>query len=385
MSCSLSPEPPHSRIKDKAVDVRQVGRELGVQYILQGSLQSERAQVRITTQFIDATNGNQLWSERYDRPLDSVFAIQDEVTRAVVKSLPGQHGVLAQSRREMARRKTPEDLRAYDLFYLAMEAKHLFTKASNEKAKELLNKALELDPSYARGYLGLAKTYEIEVDNNWGKSWEQSMDEWSKAARKAVALDPSDSEGRWQLGLYYHYSGDTERAVSYLEESLELNPNNADVLAHSVFVRVRAGQPEKALESVERAVRLNPHHPNWYFVAFRDAYFHNRRFRDAIAATKKRINESPVWDPLFRSLSYAQLGRRKEADADIAAVLKLRPDFSAEKWISETGIYLRNDERDLFLDSVRKVGLSICATEEQLERFPKIRREHRCEVERANG
>jgi TolB-like protein/class 3 adenylate cyclase/tetratricopeptide (TPR) repeat protein len=371
--------------KGKPVDVRQVARELGVQYVLEGSLQSDGEQVRITAQLVDAITGNHVWSERYDRPLEHIFAVQDEVTKTIVGSVAGHHGIVARAGKETSRRKPPESLQVYDYYLLGMEAKHRFTKEDNKKAQEFFQKAIERDPDFARAYVGLAYTYNLEIDMQFGDSWEQSMDDLLKAAQKAVALDPYDAEARFLHGLYFQYLNDYERAVSGLDQALELNPNHADVLAHSIFLLKKAGQPERALDLVERAVRLNPHHPDWYYGALREAYFYNRRFEDAIAATKKRLIPSPLEDPQVRAMSYAQLGREREAAQESRALLEAYPDYSAEKFLSGTGTYARETERDLFLDSIEKAGLPVCATEEQLAKYPDMERLPECEAQRASG
>ena len=148
--------------KDQPTDVRQIARELGVQYVMEGSLQAAGDRVRITAQLIDAASGNHVWSERYERPFDDAFAIQDEVTQSIARQLGGSRRRDRQApRRETARRKPPENLQAYDYYVLGIEQKHLFTKENNEKAQDLFRRsARELDPNYARAYYGLAQTYE---------------------------------------------------------------------------------------------------------------------------------------------------------------------------------------------------------------------------------
>jgi TolB-like protein/class 3 adenylate cyclase len=188
--------------KGKPTDVRQIARELGVQYVLEGSLQTDGDQVRITAQLIDATTGNHVWSERYGRPLDDIFAVQDEVTQQIVGTLGGYWGRLAEAGREAARRKPPESLQAYDYYLLGIEHKHRFTLEDNKKAQELLNKAIALDPTFSRAYAALAFTYVAEIDNGWSESREQTMANWLDAAQSAVALDRSDGEAHAALAFY---------------------------------------------------------------------------------------------------------------------------------------------------------------------------------------
>ena len=136
---------------------------------------------------------------------------------------------------------------------------------------------------------------------------------------------------------------------------------------------------------VEKAARLNPRHHEWYYSAFRDAYFHNRRFQEAVAATKQKLHPNQLWDVQFRALSYAQLGDQKQASQDVAELMKSNPEYSAEKFLSDTGTYLRETELDLYLDSVRKSGLPLCATAPQLAKYPDLKRLPACDAERAKA
>jgi TolB-like protein/class 3 adenylate cyclase len=371
--------------KGQPTDVRQIGRELGVQYVLEGSLQFDNDRIRVTAQLIDATTGNHVWSERYDRPLDDVFAVQNEVTSAIAASLAGQHGTVARAVREIARRKPVDSLQAYEYYALGIDHKHQYTEEDNRTARELFLKALDLDPSYGRAYAGIAMTHALDVDFGWNQSRQEALEGLVSAARAAIALDPYDGEARKMLGLYYLYLNDFPRAVAETNRAVELNPNNADVLAMAAWDLTKAGEPKRSLELMERAVRLNPHHPDWYGGAMRETYFHNRRFEDTIAVTRNRLYPDPIWDPLYRAMSYAQLARSEEAAAEMEQVFADQPDFSAEKWLNDTGTYAREIEMDLFLDSGDKSGLPLCASEAQLAQYPDMTPLPACEAERAGS
>jgi TolB-like protein/class 3 adenylate cyclase/Tfp pilus assembly protein PilF len=370
--------------KGKPTDVRQIARELGVQYVLEGSLQTDGDQVRITAQLIDATTGNHVWSERYGRPLDDIFAVQDEATQQIVGTLGGYWGRLAEAGREAARRKPPESLQAYDYYLLGIEHKHRFTVEDNKKAQELLNKAIALDPTFSRAYAALAFTYVAEIDNGWSESREQTMANWLDAAQSAVALDRSDGEAHAALAFYFMYSGDSDKAGAEIAQALSFNTNNADVLAQSAYILPWAGKPEQAVESAERAVRLNPHAPNWYDGALYVAYFHGRQFEKAVPILKKTTLED-LWFYVFRALIYGQLGLGADTAAASTDLLRQDPDYSAERWLSDTGTYARETELSLFLDGVKKAGLPLCATEAQLAKYPDMKRLEMCEAQRASG
>jgi TolB-like protein/class 3 adenylate cyclase len=371
--------------KGKPIDVRQVARELGVQYVLEGSLQAENDRVRITAQLIDATTGNHVWSERYDRPLDDLFAVQDEVTRLIAASIGGYGGAVARAGQQ-ATRKPPHNVRAYDYYLLAAEHRQRITKEGNEQSRQLSQEAIKVDPGFARAYIGLAQTHHDEIDFVWTTSRQVSMDNWHRAIQKAISLDPSDSEAHLSLAIYYSYENEFDRSLVQLEEAVELNPNNADVLSKAGGNLLPwLGRPEEGVELVERAKRLNPHHPNWYYNQQRNAYFFARQFEKAIAASKSKRDPETPYGLIILAMSYAQLGRHGEAAAAAAEAVQQYPDYSAERELSDGGGFARETELNLFLDGNRKAGLPICATEAQLAKYPDMKRLPACEAERAKS
>ena len=371
--------------KGKPVDVRQVGRELGVQYVLEGSLQVDGGQVRITAQLIDATTGNHVWAGRYDRPLDGVFAVQDEITQKIAGTLaPSMGGVLTMAGRESARRKRPESLQAYENYLLGIEHKHRYTLEDNKKAQELLTKAIELDPSFARAYVGLAMAHAVDLDNGWTPSRQASLDSMLKALQTALALDPSDGQAHLTLGIYYVYVGNMEQSLAEHDKALSLNPNDADTLLLGAWDMPSFGRPEQAAELADRAVRLNPIYPDWYNGGLLLAYFYAGQYERALAVTRSTVNPG-IWDYVYRPLVYAQAGRRDDAKAAVSDLVQREPEYSAERWLSDVGTFVRDIELNLFLDSNRKAGLPICATETQLTKYPNMKRLEQCEQQRAKS
>jgi TolB-like protein/class 3 adenylate cyclase/tetratricopeptide (TPR) repeat protein len=370
--------------EETSVDIQQIAGELGVQYVLEGSLQADHNRVRITVRLINASSGNSIWSERYDQPLDDVFAVQDQVTNKIAASLAGWGGIVARAGREVARRKPPANLEAYEYYLLGVELSHNINQNDYRKALQLFGKSLELDPSYARPYVGIAWAHNIAHDNGWGPSKKEALENWLDAAKKAVALDPLDGEAHMVLGWYYLYTRDIERAHAEIEKAIDLNPNDADTLIHAAGVLSWFGEPERAVEIAERAMRLNPHFPDLYYGPARDAYFHAGYFEKALLASNTRQSIS-FWDLVYRPLSYAQLDRKEEAATAAAELLEREPEYSAEKFLSDNGTYARDTELNLFLDSHEKAGLPLCATEEQLAKHPEMHRLEQCEGERAKS
>jgi TolB-like protein/Tfp pilus assembly protein PilF len=371
--------------QDRAVDVRIIARELGVHYVVEGSLRADDQRARITAQLIDGASGSHLWSEQYDRPLADVFKVQNEVTQAIAGSLAGYHGVLANAVREAARRKPPNNLQAYEYYSLGIEHKHHFTQPDNTKAREFFQKAIDLEPEFARAHTGLAWTHLLDIDFAWTTSREQSLAKMLAAVRDAIALDPYDSEAHMALASHYQYLNDFRQTIAEIDRSLELNPNSANQLAQAAWILTRAGQPERSLGLMERAIRLDPYYADWYAGAMRETYFYNHQFEATIAAINRRLYPEPIWDPLYRAMSYAQLGQAESAAAEAEKVFVDQPDFSAEKWINDTGTFARKSEFELLVNSIKKAGLPTCAAEEQLAKYPDMNRLPECELHRAGS
>ena len=367
--------------KGKPVDIRQVAHDLGVQYVLEGSLQVDGAQVRITAQLIDATTGNHVWAQRYDRPLDDLFAIQDQVTQTIAASLGGMHGVVADVGRDVARRKPAGNLQSYDDYLLGIEYKHRFTEADNQKAKQLLKKAIEIDPGFARAYIGLAMAYSVDIDNGWASSRQETLEDWLKVLQTALVLDPSDGEVHMMLGVYYQYIGDLAHCLAEKEKAISLNPNDPDVLIDAAWAMPWFGKPERAAELAERAIRINPNYPDWYNSGLLPIYFYTGQLDRAVKVTQSRLAPD-MWDHVYRPLVYAELGRTSDAATAAADLLERNPDYSAEQFLSDTGQLGRDVELNLFLDGHRKAGLPVCATEAQLAKFPDMTRLPLCEQQR---
>jgi TolB-like protein/Tfp pilus assembly protein PilF len=365
--------------KDRSVDPRQIGRELGVMYILEGSIQASSDRVRITAQLIEAATGRHVSSNRYDRPLEDIFAIQDEVTEKVAGTLTGWEGAIAEAQRAVARRKPTANLQAYDYYLLGIEAKHKETKEDNIRAQELFRKALELDPTFARAYTGLALTYGYEIWLSYTESRARSLRDWLAAVQKAVALDPYDGEAHMVLGYAYRMLNDYQRATHELDRGLELQPNSPDLLMLYVENLPMLGNPHKGVELAERAVRLNPNYPSWYLYGLHRVYYFAGKFEKALAAAR----QAPALSGPLLAAIYGQLGRNAEAAEGAAKVLKLDPDWSAERDISDTGAFARQAELDLYLDGIRKAGLPVCASATALQQRPEMKRLPICEQARA--
>jgi TolB-like protein/Flp pilus assembly protein TadD len=275
--------------KGKATNVQDVGREMGVRYALEGSVQKAAGQARITAQLIDAATGFHLWSERYDRPLQGIFALQDEIVHKIVTTLKLQLTVQEQG---YIVRKHTDNLEAYDSFLRGAEYFWRLTKEANAQARQMYEKAVALDPQYAEAYAWLGWTYFLEWNLHWSVD-PQSLERALALAHQAVALDDSLPIAHTILGQVYAEQQQSDQAIAEMERAVALDPNNADSYAFQAETLNLAGRPEEALRAIEQAMRLNPRSPPWYSFVLGWAYRSTGRYAEAIATLKESISRSP--------------------------------------------------------------------------------------------
>jgi adenylate cyclase len=275
--------------KGKPVNMQAVGRELGVRYVMEGSVQKAGEHVRIVAQVIDTTTGGHIWPERYDRPLQDIFALQDEIVQRIVTTLKLQltlqeHGYIV--------RKHTDNLEAYDAFLRGVEYYRRYTKEANAQARQLFEKAAALDPQYAEAYVGLGVTYWLEWLWRWSAD-PQNLGRAFTLARQALALDDSLPVAHSVLSLVYVYQQQYDQAIAEGERVIALDPNNADSYQVQAEVLNVAGRPEDALRLVEQAMRLNPRYPPTYLFQLGLAYRLTGRYAEAIATLKECISRNP--------------------------------------------------------------------------------------------
>ncbi|MFQ5938050.1 MAG: tetratricopeptide repeat protein, partial [Acidiferrobacterales bacterium] len=345
--------------KGKAVKVKQVAEELGVHYVLEGSVQKAGEKVRITAQLIDATTGHHLWAENFDRTLDDVFAVRDEVMQSIVSTLMGSdYAKLRQAELVRLSRKDPANLGAYELVQRAIKIWLRFTKEANEEARGLIEKAIELDPGYARAYTMLAWVNLNEYQYKFSDDPEKSLERAFELAQKSIALDDADDWSHWALGVVYLYQRKFDESIAEYERALARNPNDADVLAHMGLALTFAGQPERAIQQLTRAKRLNPNYPPWYPSILGFAYVVAKQYEPAIIALREQVNRMPDWPTPHRTLAvaYAQLGRQDDARGEVETLLKLDPQASIEN--VKLGLPFKDEGiLEHFLGGLRKAGL----------------------------
>ena len=338
--------------RNRPVRVQEVGRDLGVRYVLAGSVRKAGGRVRVTAQLIDAATDHHLWAERFDRDLADIFEVQDEVTSRIVATLAGK---LAESERRRARSARTGNLEAYDCVLRGRELWERFTPDDNREARRLYEKAIELDPDYARAYASLAWTYLVEHSERWTGAEDQPLERAFEIARQGVTVNRASHSNHLVLGQVCLSKGLHDEAIEALETAIALNPNDADGYAFLARALAFAGRPDEAIELVERAQRLNPASPRWYAWNLGIALYLARRYDDASTAFRKA---SPLGDVAYRWLAaaYGQLGREQDAQAAAAAYLKLTPDFSIARHL-EMLHFRHTEDRDHYAEGLRKAGL----------------------------
>ncbi len=296
--------------RGKGVDVTRVGRELGVTFVLEGSVRRAGDKVRVTAQLIDAASGHHLWAERYDRDAEDLFAVQDDVTNRIVATLAAR---LDEEELERARGKPTESLKAYDLWLRGRKAQERTTAEGDGEAKRFFEQAIAIDAGYARAHAGLAEVaYMATVYSGWGTPAAMDYEPALRFAQKAATLDDTDAAPHAVLGWIYLVRREFERARKHWDRAIFLNPSDADIVMSRATALAFLGEPEEAIAQATAAIRLNPYHPDWYVSDLAVAYFAAGRYQDMLDVFE-RVSELFPHTPAWRAAAAAHLGRDQEA------------------------------------------------------------------------
>jgi TolB-like protein/DNA-binding winged helix-turn-helix (wHTH) protein/predicted Zn-dependent protease len=290
--------------KGKAAKAQDINREMGVRYILEGSVLKADGQVRITTQLIDASTGYHLWSERYDRPLQNILTLQDEIVQKIVTTLKLQ---LTLQEQGWIVRKHTDNLEAYDTFLRGQESYFRYTKEANAQARQMYEKAITLDPRYAEAYAWLGRAYILEWASRWNTD-PKTLERALALEQQALALDDSLPRAHSFLGMIYAEQQQYDQAIAEGELAIALDPNNVGNYAGQANVLTTAGRPEEAIRMLEQAMRLNPRYPPVYLSGLGLAYNLTGQYTEAITALKAALSRSPnlLGTHLTLAISYVQ-------------------------------------------------------------------------------
>ena len=343
--------------KGKPVDIKEVGRRLGVRYVLQGAVRKASGKVRITGQLIEAATGAHIWADKFERDMTDIFALQDDVTLAVVSAIQPK---LLQTEIAMATRRRPEDLTAYDFLLRAIQQSHPLTREGLAEALRLVQRALELAPRFAHAAVLASACHTENVVRNYAIDPQFERKEAVRLMRLALNLDDDDSDTLASAALISALLvGDCEAEIEMSDRAVKLNPNSYRAWHCRGWVYKIAGQPEEAIRSFERAMRMSPVDPQQFsaLTGMGFAFIELRRFDEAIVAGKKALRQNPGYPGPYRCLAsaFAHLGRDAEAREAAARVLKIDPAFTISAWIARSQL---SKTAKLMIEGFRKAGLT---------------------------
>ncbi len=341
--------------KGTSPDIRKVGEELGARYVIEGSVRKAGSRIRVTAQLINAPSGHHVWAEQFDRELDDIFALQDEITHRIAATVAPE---LESAEARNVVDRSPVDLDAWDAVQRGFSILNDYTKPGILAARDMFERAIAIDPNYARGFVGVAFTHNREFTLGFSDSFAESLSKCADAANHAVLLDDSDSMAHSMLAIVCNWQRDFERGVSEAELAIQLNPSDSFAYALVGIITILSGRPDEGLPWLERALRLNPRatrQPLWLgFIA--RAHFTARRYDEAVEWARRAVNRQPAIPDLHLILA-ASLGQFGDADGASEALGRcesVRPGYTSnpEFWYP----YALTTDWDHFVDGLHKAG-----------------------------
>ena len=341
--------------RDRSMDLRAVGEELGVRYLLEGSVRRVGDQVRINAQLIDSSSGGHLWAERFDGSMSDVFRLQDEVNRKIVAALEVKLTVADEQRIEQVETASPE---AYDLVLRGNERYNVFTSDSIVEAREIYRRAVEVDPDYARAYANIALTYATAVNFFWADDREESIRLGLEYAKKADKLDDSIPQIYLTRSILYLSQRQHEAALEAAKRTIEVHPNYADGYATLAFIASYAGEFQTGLDAIAQSIRINPQGTGVYLSVKGRILFLMKRYEDALPPLLEAARRNPAFDriQLILAATYAELGRMDDAEWAVQELLLINPDITLQSE-REDNLYRNQSDLEHVLNALRKAGL----------------------------
>ena len=343
--------------KGQSPDVREVGQELNARYVVEGSVRKAGGRVRINAQLIDAKTGNHLWAERYDRQLEDVFSLQDEVTEKIVAAL--KVTLRPDEKRRLAHNVT-DDPQAYDIYLRGLREEGFFTKEGNLNSQNLFLQAVDRDPSFAAAYAHLAQAYSLMVENNWTKTPGRIGKLAVDMALKGVELDGELPFAHWSLGRVFTrpFVARYEEAKAAFQKATALNPSYADGFMFLAMMNIFTGKAPEALPQIERAMRLNPRLPFWYLQGLGMAQFFMGNLDASVQSLTKAVERNPnvPWVRQYLVAAYGQQGSTDDAQWEVSEIETLGQTGSIKAFLQSTPI---QDPvyRKIYRDALRKAGV----------------------------
>ena len=337
--------------KNKELSSRQVGRDLNVRYLADGSARTIGNRTRITIQLIDTHKDQILWAEQFDRSLDDIFAVQDEIAGIIANAISVE---ITNEEHARAARVLPNDLSAYHSLLRGQQHLYQYTREGLRLAKECYENSHDQDPRYGRALASMAYAMNFEWLFSWSENSDTALDQALATANEAVSLDPNDARAHSSVALIHLYKKQHELSIANYDRALSINPNDADIIADLGDCYCHTSEFDKAVEQFKRAMELNPYYPDTYLWNLGGTYYAMSNYRMAIDTVEKMNNQSSAIRIL--AASYGQLGKKSTAQFYAKKVLELQPNFTLDSWLEvmpdknpEDGIH--------FIEGLRKAGL----------------------------
>lgn len=345
--------------KSKGSRLPEIARELGVRFVLEGSVQKSKERVTITAQLIDGSTGAHLWAERFDRSYGDLLAVLDEVTEHIVGRLGSSYcGRVGKAWRGQADAGPPGKLQAYDHFLAGLDNFDDWAPGCMPKAREHFFKAIELDPACGKAYAKIAFSHTIDAWLGWSEDAAHSLAEAHKYATLAITRDDDESWGHWAMGYYSLFAGQHDRAIAGYRRALQLNPNDPDIMNDFGLCLSLSGRSSDAVAAVHKAMQLNPHFPDWWLAAVGQVYFDARLYKEAIAALERAQTVEMTFNHLYLAASYAAVGDIARAAASIARARALDPNVTLSSIaLGILDIYKEAADREHLRINLTKAGL----------------------------
>ena len=341
--------------KGKPVKVQKVAEELGVRYVLEGSVQKTGDRIRVTAQLIDAIKGHHLWAESYDQDLKDIFAVQDEITFEILKALQVK---LTGGEKASLVGKGTDNLEAYQKCLQALDQFQRMSKEGNILARKLAKEAITLDPEYPVAHRLVGWTHYNDARFGWSKSRAESFKRAVELAQKTIELDDTQAGAYSLLSMIHMYKRQYEKAIAEGERAVSISPNGAHFNAIHAVILNFAGRPEEAIELTKKAMRLSPIYPGWFLYTLGLAYRLTGQYDQAIETLKRCREQNPenIGSYIQLVIVYGQLEQMEEAQAMVSEILKKNPKFSL-KGYAKSRFYKDPAQIELELDALRKAGL----------------------------
>ena len=342
--------------KGKPVKVNQVAQELGVRYVLEGSVQQAENRVRVTAQLIDAITGRHLWADRYDRELKDIFDIQDEISRNIITEMAV---ILGEGDNERLMQRKAYNVKAWINYRKGVTQFRKFKKEANLKARELSEKAIDLEPEFSEAYSLMGWTFAWPVRSGLSKTPKKDLQRAEELVDKAKALDSNNSDAQNLLGFIYVVRGQYERSIKEGQRAVDLAPNNSDTYALLSLSLLFIGRSNEAIVAMQKAMRLAPFYPRWFLTTLGESYFMAGQYEEAEAAFKHYLKESPddCRKQSWLAVTYSSMGREDLSRDHVDQLLRLKPTFCTEEWRKAFTPWKNRKEVERILGIARKVGI----------------------------